>query len=318
MPLPHRAPGRRSRAPAAAGPRRGPRRCRSVAGRLAGRPSRCARRRSRRPAARSWEPPRARRRSPRANRSPPPASRAHRRCTGGEGGVEDGEPEAAPAHAGTAARRRRSAPTASRHADGPAQSSRTTVGRRAGSARRRRVAAARWWWPGGRPRDPGVGRRRAAPRCRARTCRDGRRRRATRGGGAGRESAPRSRSVGAAPAGEPVERRVCGVHRRVDPGVHVVGAGAPERTPRGRSGPRRRRGSWPARAAGCRSAVAPERVVGRGALEQVGEADPAQVAAPERLRAQHRRPQRLAHVHAGDAHLAQARRCRAGRCPAVA
>ena len=97
-----------------------------------------------------------------------------------------------------------------------------------------------------------------------------------------------------------------GVDRRVDPRAHVVGASA------GREhdavdlvlGVGAVLGQLQQRAAGL--LVAAVRIVGGGPLEQIGEADPAQVAPAERLRAQHRRAQRLVHVHAGDAHLAQA------------
>ncbi len=111
-------------------------------------------------------------------------------------------------------------------------------------------------------------------------------------------------------AGEPVERRVGRLRRRRRPAVGLpaarggrgdqplepalpVSAVADEPRPRGPDRP-----------------VAPERVVARRALEHVAERGARQVAARQRALGQHRRPQRLAHAHAGDPQLAEAARVR--------
>ena len=173
-----------------------------------------------------------------------------------EGGVEHGEPEAAPAHAGRGtATVAVGAHRAARPVRRPAQLSRTRVGAWPARPRRLDVEPRHVARPGGRPRDPRVLRRRAGAQMPSHGVPgSSSKAREARWRGRSWKRPDESKRSGRPPAGEPVERRVRGVDRRVDPGAHVVGARRRARTPRGRSGPRRRCGSWRARAAGCRSA----------------------------------------------------------------
>ena len=174
---------------------------------------------------------------------------------------------------GAPGRRRRRLPPRSGRVPPPGQLRRTTVGRLTGSRGGSRCSRDTVSRPAGGPGDPGEAGGRARPDAQPGTCADRRRRRSTRGSAAGCGSGPRSRTPRPR-AGRRAGRAWRRVRRR---------PGAPRRSAR-RSGPPARtptRSIWSSasvrfrqleqRAAGL--AVAPERVVGGRALEQVGERD---------------------------------------------
>ena len=107
-------------------------------------------------------------------------------------------------------------------------------------------------------------------------------------------------------AGEPVELGVARLERGVHPGVDRVVARhrTEQHALQPALGVLAVGGQLHERAAGL--AVAAEGGVGARALEQPGEADPAQVAAGQRPSGEHRRAQRLAHLHPRDLDLAEA------------
>ncbi len=248
-------------------------------------------------------------------RRPLAGARAGREARG-----QDREPEARARGPGGAARPCRRRPRPATACCRPCQLTRTRrrAPDRPGSARHEPQAGHRERLRAGATRSTGIGATGGA-QMPIQRCPGGRRTRSTRGSGGWLWKRPEESNVAAAGAARRGGRAPSpGVHRGMHPGARARTSGRPgANTARSirRSASSRLRAELEQRAAGL--AVAAERLVAGGALEQVGQRRCGSRSRPaERARGEHRRAQRLAHVHAGDAGSPGSRPSRAG-CPAA-